>query len=240
MTSAVWKERRGSVPTDVTRTDDIPRSVERVLDLLEIALADPGCTLTSAAASAELTPTTALRYLRALETRGYLDRDDQGRFHPGATIQRIAAVLHGSGPLERLVATAQPHLDALAAESGESVYLVVSDGSRASYVATAESPRAIRHVGWVGQNVPLEGTAAGAAFEKPGTAVVRTGAVEPDITAISMSMEGSPGLAIAISVVGPESRLVGDGRTRTIQALARSIDALRLDLGPTMHEEVAS
>ena len=61
-------------------------------------------------------------------------------------------------------ATAQPHLDRLAERTGESTYLAVSDGRTATYVATAESSRAIRHVGWVGQNVDLSGTALGAAL----------------------------------------------------------------------------
>lgn len=226
--------------TEAARTDGVPRSVERVLDLLEIVLADAGCTLTAAASAAELTPTTALRYLRALEVRGYVDRDDLGRFNAGPTIQRIAAVVHQDGPLERLVSQAQPHLDALAETSGESTYLVVSDGARATYAATAESPRAIRHVGWVGQDVPLDGTAAGAALEAPGTAVVRTGAVEPDITAVSMSLGRFGELPVAISIVGPDRRLTGAARTRAVRLLTDAMETLRLDLGVITNEEIAS
>ncbi len=70
--------------------------------------------------------------------------------------------------LDRLAATAQPHLDRLAERTGESAYLAVSDGRTGTYVATAESSRAIRHVGWVGQNVELTGTALGAALAEPG------------------------------------------------------------------------
>lgn len=226
---------------DLPQPEQVPRSIERVLDLLEIVLAESGCTLTTAASNADLTPTTALRYLRALEVRGYLDRDEQGLFHPGATIQRIAVSLHDGGLLNGLLATAQPHLDALAASSGESVYLVVSDGRTATYVATAESSRAIRHVGWVGQNVPIEGTAAGAAFQAPGTPVVRTGAVEPDITAISMSLQGTSGPALAVSIVGPDQRLAGDDRSRAISQLSESVHSLTTELGLlSTRNEVAS
>ena len=48
----------------------LPRSIARVLDLFEIVLATSRCNLTTAANASELTPTTALRYLRALEARG--------------------------------------------------------------------------------------------------------------------------------------------------------------------------
>ena len=44
--------------------DVVPRTVGRVLDLLEIVLAEKSCNLTAAAASSGLTPTTALRHLR--------------------------------------------------------------------------------------------------------------------------------------------------------------------------------
>ncbi len=229
------------MPPDLPQSEQVPRSIERVLDLLEIVLAEPGCSLTTAASTADLTPTTALRYLRALEVRGYLDRDQQGMFHAGATLQRLAAALHDGGPLDGLVMTAQPHIDSLAALSGESVYLVVSDGRTATYVATAESSRAIRHVGWVGQNVPIDGTAAGAAFEEPGTPVVRTGAVEPDITAISLALTGTSSLAVAISIVGPNQRLVDNDRARAISQLTRTVDALTVDLGLfSTSNEVAS
>jgi urocanate hydratase len=217
--------------TDVPVSEQVPRSIERLLDLLEIVLAEPGCTLTAVAATAELTPTTALRYLRALEIRGYLERDEQGRFHSGATLQRIAAALHDEDPLSGLVTAAQPHLHALATSTGESVYLVVSDGRTATYVATAESARAIRHVGWVGQNVPLDGTAAGAAFAKPGTVVVRTGAVEPDITAISLALDGHDTLDIAISIVGPDQRLRATDRQHAIVELVRTAKTFSAELG---------
>lgn len=224
-------------PADTT----IPRSIERVLDLLEIAIDDPGCTLSAAAAIAELTPTTALRYLRALEARGYLDRDPDGGFHPGATMLRMSAALHDQGPLERLTTVAQPLLDALAETTGESVYLVVADHRIATYVATSESTRAIRHVGWVGQNVPLAKTAVGTALSVPGKPVVRTGAVEPDITAISIGVGELHSTRLAISIVGPEQRLSKTKAQRAARrALGDTAHQLQDALGLTPRVEVAS
>src|SRR6187200_183732 len=157
------KERDTTMTIDLVDETTLPRSIARVLDLFEIVLATGRCNLTTAAAASELTPTTALRYLRALEARGYVDRDASGDYSAGPTILRIAASVRGATALDRLTATAQPHLDRLAERTGESTYLAVSDGRTATYVATAESSRAIRHVGWVGQNVALAGTALGAA-----------------------------------------------------------------------------
>lgn len=219
----------------------VPRSVGRVLDLLEIVLGEP-CTLTVAAGAAGLTPTTALRHLRALEARGYVSRDGGGRYGPGPTMLRLAASLGDSGLLQRLVAAAQPHLDALAAATGESAYLSISDGQSATYVATAESHRAIRHVGWVGQDVPLDGTAVGAALARRGVCVTRTGAVEPDITAVSRALPDDPlldGLGVAVSIVGPQYRLRRAARRDTEAALVAATDAIARAVGVSAREAVS-
>jgi DNA-binding IclR family transcriptional regulator len=220
--------------------DVVPRTVARVLDLLEIVLSSGPCNLTSAATEAELTPTTALRHLRALEARGYVDRDEQGLFSAGPTIVRIGAALNDGGPLARLLAVAQPHLDELARCTGESTYLAVSDGRTATYVATAESTRAIRHVGWVGQNVTLNGTAVGEALRTPGTPIIRTGAVEPDITAVSCALdsgsEHTATLGVAVSVVGPSHRLSPDTQTAAVDALVDAVRRLTNDLTGTLDE----
>ncbi|NNF56448.1 MAG: helix-turn-helix domain-containing protein, partial [Acidimicrobiales bacterium] len=191
-----------------TNPDDssVPRSIARVLDLFEIVLSEQNCNLTAAARASGLTPTTTLRYLRALEARGYLDRNDAGDFSAGPTILRIAASLRGGTVLDRLAAIAQPHLDELAERTGESTYLAVSDARTGTYIAAAESPRAIRHVGWVGQNVTLDGSALGAALSSHGTVSIRTGAVEPDITAMSLAIPTGGKLGMAVSIIGPDYR----------------------------------
>lgn len=209
----------------------VPRSVGRVLDLFEIVLGAGRCNLTTAAAASGLTPTTALRHLRALEARGYVDRDGAGTFSVGPTMLRLAAVLADADPIGRLVATAQPHLDSLAAETGESTYLAVSDGRIATYVATAESERAIRHVGWIGQNVSLDGTAVGEALRTPGRCVTRTGAVESDISAISVSIPSPGPLEVALSIIGPEHRFTEPTRTEHEHALRRVAERLAHQLG---------
>ena len=209
----------------------MPRSVGRALDLLEIVLAEGSCNLTTAASSAGLTPTTARRHLKALEARGYLERDATGLFSVGPTLLRLAAVLSKEAPLDRLIAAARPHLDSLARQTGESAYLALSDHRVATYVATAESSRAIRHVGWVGRNLPLEGTAVGAALAEPGSPAMRTGAVEPDITAISVALPERDGPGIALSVIGPEYRLRGRARDVARTALADAARDLQATLG---------
>lgn len=230
------KQERISVTIDsatTTATDQhagVPRSIARVLDLLEVVLASPNCNLTAAAKASGVTPTTALRYLRALEARGYVDRDESGDYSAGPTILRIAASLRGATVLDRLAAVAQPHLDALARQTGESAYLAVSDGHTGTYIATAESRRAIRHVGWVGQDVDLAQSALGAALREPGVTAIRTGAVEADTTAMSRALDHNGKVGIAVSIVGPEHRFSNEQRDEHDRALATTVDALAREL----------
>lgn len=215
---------------EVEATSTLPRSISRVLDLFEVVLAERRCSLTYAANAADLTPTTALRYLRALETRGYVGRDSEGDFYAGPTILRIAASLNSATALDRLALAAQPHLERLAKDTGESCYLAVSDGVTGTYVACAESPRAIRHVGWVGQDVTLNGSALGAALADPGAVTTRTGAVEPDITAMSCALQTNGGLGVAISVVGPEHRFTTSEQHQHRTALHDVVHQLEREL----------
>ena len=211
-------------------SSEVPRSIGRLLDMLEVVLAKHSCNLTSAAHTTGLTPTTALRYLRALEVRGYLERDDSGDYSAGPTLLRLSASLRDRSVLDRLAAAAQPHLDRLAAETGESAYLAISDGRIGTYVAAAESPRAIRHVGWVGQDVPLENSALGSALRSPGLVVDRTGAIEEDITAISRALPVEGTLGIAVSIVGPEHRFGIEERAEHETALNHAVEALEREL----------
>lgn len=211
--------------------DDIPRSLGRALDLLEAVLSRGTCNLTTAAGACDLSPTTALRHLRGLEARGYVERDTAGVFMAGPAMRRAARLVLDQGPIDRLLAVAQPHLDALAAVTEESCYVAVADTQGASYVASAEGVHPIRHVGWVGQRVTLAGTAVGAALADPGVVAVRTGAVEPDVTALSLALPDDPPVAAAISVIGPAHRLAGDRRATATEALLAMASELSVSLG---------
>ena len=96
--------------------------------------------------------------------------------------------------------------------------------------ASAESPRAIRHVGWVGQDVDLDGTALGVALADPGTTTSRTGPVEADITAMSRALPANGKLGIAVSIVGPAHRFTADENAQHEIALCDTVDALAHEL----------
>ncbi|MBT22345.1 MAG: helix-turn-helix domain-containing protein [Actinobacteria bacterium] len=213
------------------------RSAERALHLLDTVVTAGSISLGDAARAVDLPTSTALRHLRALEHDGYLDRDPHGMFSVGPTFLRLALTSLREGPAAHLTTAARPHLDRLAETTGESAYLAVRERSRAVYIATAESTRAIRHVGWVGRTVPLSGTAVGTTLTGDGEATVlrNTGGVEPDVAAAVAPVMGPDGTVVAaISVLGPSSRLDDTSTDTVTTAVLVAAEALSRDLrGPT-------
>ena len=197
------------------------RSAERVLALLDTVITNGALSLTAAASRTGMPASTALRHLRVLTGRGYLVKDGSGMYSVGPAFVRTALASLQSGPYARLTAAAQPELERLVEATEESAYLAVRDGGTAVYIATVEGRRAIRHVGWVGRTVPIDGTAVGEALLASPLAtgvrpapVFNTGAIEPDVTAVCAPIHGSAGPVAALSVLGPAERLTGT-RLRT-------------------------
>ena len=205
------------------------RSAERVLSLLDTVITEGSLSLTVAAARTTMPASTALRHLRVLTDRGYLVKNASGTYSVGPAFVRTALASLQSGPYARLTAAAQPELERLVEATEESAYLAVRDGSEAVYIATVEGRRAIRHVGWVGRTVPVDGTAVGEAlFATPLAPDVRpapifnTGSIEPDVTAVCAPVHGSKGPVAALSVLGPADRLSG---TRLKTAASAVVEA---------------
>ncbi len=210
-----------------------PRATDRGLRLLAIVADHPsGVALADAARSTELSPSTALRQLRSLESAGFAVHLADGRWAPGDELFRIARALTTVDSLARL---AQPILVKLAAQTGESTYLAEPrDRSSAVYVAMEPSRHAIRHVSWLGRLLDRKSTAVGAALkgriDADGTAM-RADAVEVGITAISAPVhDGSGVIVAAVSVVGPTYRLQSFGVVAARQRVAEAAATLSAKL----------
>lgn len=202
----------------------MPQATDRGLSLLRAVADHPdGLPLADLAREVELSASTALRQLRALESAGFAQRSPAGTWGPGAELLRIARSLAAQATLPRLAA---PVLASLANEVGESAYLAEpdADGQHAVYVAMESGTHAVRHVSWLGHRVPRRGTAVGRALRgdvDPDGVAVREEAVESGITAVSAPIRDADGRVIAaISVVGPSFRLRGDTLAATRTAVA--------------------
>ena len=183
------------------------RSVERALRLLVHVTEHAPTTLSDCSRSLGIPVTTALRLLRTLEGLGFVRREADGVFQPGARAFRLGAIAISR---HQLVTVAVPALRRLATLSGESAYLAVVHGTdEALFIAMAEGTQSIRHVGWVGRTAPMAGTALGRALSDDcaDDFVVGRSESEPDVTAIASPVRWRGGVLAAVNVVGPAYRL---------------------------------
>lgn len=209
------------------------RSVTRALAIVDaIVSTDGGCSLSDAARLVALAPSTTLRLLRTLETQGYVVKGDDGRYVAGQTLLRVGASALRRHPFLHVT---RPHLERLAADTGETASLGVRESrDRAVYLQSVPSPHAVRHVGWAGRALPLRGTALGSALRAAvgdgGYAASRDGS-EPDVTAIATPVLAADGTIIAaVCVTGPTFRIGDDDVARFGRLVVEAASALSLEL----------
>ena len=208
------------------------RTVERALDLLAVICDAHGLTLSESSRAVDLAPSTALRLLRTLETRGFVHKTDDGAYLPGSRIIQLGAQSLSS---ESLVSLSRPAMERLVAETGESVYLSV-EGHDATglYIAIVEGTHSVRHASWVGRTVPLERSAAGQVLTghtpETGYVVVERG-VETDVTALAAPIRSEARTVAALSLVIPSYRVAPADIRRYGPLLARVAGQVSAGLG---------
>jgi DNA-binding IclR family transcriptional regulator len=216
------------------------RAVERALALLS-EVAQGGGTLSELARSVELSPSTASRLLGTLAAQELIRREDSGRYRPGPRLRQLAAVTLREDPLYEL---AGPHLEALAAETGETANLAVpADAERIIYLRQVASPRLVQTATWAGRTIPFDGTALGEVLRGragPKGFVARSGAVEPEVTSVAAPLYG-PGDQIvgAISVLAPTYRTPARRASFLGRTLVRHARQLSLSLGASPRKRAA-
>jgi urocanate hydratase len=184
------------------------RTVERALSLLFEVCTRGSVTLTECARETSLPPSTALRLLRTLETKGFVSRDGAGSFRAGPVMTSLGATALGRNELARLAA---PALDRIGAQTNESAYLSVRGvNDTAIYISVVEGTHAVRHTSWIGRTVPMQGLAVGRVLsgDVPEVGYVAgRDLIEPDVTAIVAPVRYPGGIAGALSVLGPTYRI---------------------------------
>ena len=208
------------------------RTVERAVALLA-TVAQRGGTLSELARAVELSPSTASRLLGTLARHELVSRDESGRYGAGRGLRRLAVASLREDPLYDL---AGPHLEALAAETGETANLVVPSGTEdAVYLRQVASPKLVRTAVWTGRSVPRKGTAIGDALRGGvGGAgyATRSGRVEPDVTSIAAPLYGADGQIVAVlSVLAPTYRAGKRHVAACGRALVRHAGELSRSLG---------
>jgi DNA-binding IclR family transcriptional regulator len=150
------------VPPTPAPRDATVQSVDRAVSLLQALARRRSAGLTELATDVGIHKSTVFRLLATLEARGLVEQDgERGRYRLGQTVRWLAA--GAAGGLD-LTATARPVATDLAAEVGETVNVVVTDGHEVTTVDQVTGPAIVTSSDWVGRRGPLHATAAGKVF----------------------------------------------------------------------------
>jgi IclR family transcriptional regulator, acetate operon repressor len=153
------------------------QAVERAAQLLiQVTRHRDPVTFAELTQASGLAKSTASRLLTALERSGLVQRDAAGGFRPGEVFVSYAC---RGGAEADLVSVAQPALDRLGAQTGETVNLgVPRAGGLVEQIAQVDSTYLIGGTNWVGMSVPLHCAALGKVLLAYGAAELPRGRLE--------------------------------------------------------------
>src|SRR5512145_2022171 len=133
------------------------RAVERALDILQCFGKDKHTlSLTQIAEQVGMHKSTIHRLLATLESKRFITRDKTtGMYQLGFRFIELASVMLKDLDVQRW---AQPYLQHLSMESGETVDLAVLDGSDVIYLQVVESAQRVKIAAAVGERLPVHCT----------------------------------------------------------------------------------
>ena len=138
------------------------QSVERALAVLRcLAAADDDLGVSDVAARTALSNSTTHRLLQALRSDGLVAQDPRtDRYHLGPGLVALGRRAEARVRFDRL----RPHLDELAAATGESVSLGTRVGDEVLIVLHVDSPQPLRFDQAPGTHVPVHASGIGKAL----------------------------------------------------------------------------
>src|SRR5579872_6404088 len=133
--------------------------LHKTLDILEtLKGGDGGVRLADLARHVEMPKATVYRILMTLETRGYVDRSEDG----GYRMAKKFFDLRRDVPIEQLLhQAAQSRMNDLVEATKETVNLGILDAGEVVVINTVESPQAVRMSSKIGNRRSLHSTAIG-------------------------------------------------------------------------------
>ncbi|MBE1502027.1 DNA-binding IclR family transcriptional regulator [Amycolatopsis lexingtonensis] len=188
-----------------TTEEGAVRSVLRAFDLLALFTEHRRTwAVKDLTAASGLAKTTVLRLVATCEQRGLLWTRPDGRITVGPGMLRWAQLANTAWQLPEPV---RQVLRDLARECRETVNLYVRSTSVVVCVAQQEGPLAIRHVGRVGDELPLGFGAAGKVLDGAEGAAVSHGEPETGASSVAVPVHDGDGRVLAaLAVTGPTSR----------------------------------
>lgn len=203
---------------------DSPLLTQGLAVLRAFESAPHGLGIREIAAATDLPRPVVVNITAIMTGHGLLKALPDGTYSPGLELVSLASRVSWADRLRRLV---NPHLVRLRDASGETANLVVLDDDHAIYIDQVESRYSLRHSGWVGRHIPLEGTATGMALADDTKAHAVTDSIEAGVTAIVCGVKGANTPA-AVGVTGPTWRMNEAGvrwLSAMVEAVARETSA---------------
>lgn len=145
------------------RPEDGVQTVDKALSVLEFLSGQPqGRRGSEIARALGFHPATTHRLLSTLEARGYVRKDPVTKCYTLGLkcLELGGAVLAGI----ELPSIARPYLEALQAETGETVHLMINDRGQGIYLTKIESEHRVRMASQLGRRSYLHCTAVGKAM----------------------------------------------------------------------------
>lgn len=140
-------------------TSGTVQSVDRAVTILELLAVHGAAGVTLLARELGVHKSTASRLLSALERRQLVEQvEERGHYRLGVGVLKLAGAT--SARLD-LAQEARPLCRRLAAETGETVNLVVLSGGAALYVDQVAGAARLSSYNWVGQHIPIHATSNG-------------------------------------------------------------------------------
>jgi len=135
------------------------QAIDRAAALLVAILAAPRpVPFAELVTTSGLPKSTLSRLLSSLERSGLVQRTSDGALQPGPRITDYALSVR---PEDDLVRIAQPYLDQLGEQTGETVNLAVPVGGEVRQIAQVDSTYLLGAVNWLDQPVPFHCSALG-------------------------------------------------------------------------------
>jgi IclR family transcriptional regulator, pca regulon regulatory protein len=148
---------RASMPSTTTRVEAMGGLAKGLRIIESFDETHPRHTVSTAAKAAGITPAAALRCLLTMRELGYLSHDGKF-FRPTPRMGRLVRSYSDTTPLPVL---AQPYLQAVRDEVGESATLSVLDGDQVTFVGRVDSDRIVTMNVRLGAHLPLYASATG-------------------------------------------------------------------------------
>jgi DNA-binding IclR family transcriptional regulator len=144
---------------DDSRAAGQVQSVDRALTILELLASDGELGVTEMASTLGVHKSTVSRLVATLEGHGLVEQlSDRGRYQLSLGVVRLAGAARGRLDV---VTESRPLSRALAAETGETVNLVVLSSGETLYLDQASSGSALQIHNWLGKRNPVHATANG-------------------------------------------------------------------------------